>query len=116
LKARDRVDWTTVVLVMMIIHSPMFHSWERQPFKERKGSLPCSQKTATRFYPEPDETNPRLKTYFTRIHFNIIVPSTLRSSKYLFRLSNQNFIQISHIPHACYMAGPYHRLDSPNIS
>jgi hypothetical protein len=26
LKARDRVDWTTVVLVMMIIHSPMFHS------------------------------------------------------------------------------------------
>jgi len=41
--------------------------------------------------------------YFPNIHSNIILPSTLRSLKWSlpFRFSNQNFVCISHLFHAC---------------
>jgi hypothetical protein len=41
-----------------------------------------------------------LPTYFTTIHFNIILPSTPRFSEYLLphTLSKQNFERISHLP------------------
>jgi hypothetical protein len=31
-------------------------------FMETKGSLPCSQELATGLHPEPDESNPHLRT------------------------------------------------------
>jgi hypothetical protein len=42
------------------------------------------------------------KSYFPKIHFNIILPFTPRSSEWSlpFRLSNQNFVHISYLPHA----------------
>jgi len=55
---------------------------------------------------------------FSKIHFNIILPSTSRSLKrsLLFRLSEQYFLCISHLPHACYIPRPSYRpwFDLPN--
>jgi len=34
------------------------------PFLEHEGSLPCSQQSATRPYPEPDVSSPHLLTVF----------------------------------------------------
>jgi hypothetical protein len=49
---------------------------------------------------------------------NIILPSMPRSSEWSlsFRLSNQNFVHISHLPHACYMPCPTYPTwcDRPN--
>jgi hypothetical protein len=47
-----------------------------------------------------------LKPYLRKIHFNIIISPTPRSSEWSlpFRLSNQNSICISHLTHACYMS------------
>jgi hypothetical protein len=59
-----------------------------------------------------------LPTYFLKLHPNIILPFMLRSSKQSlpFRISNQNFVCISHLPHACYITCPYHppSFDHPN--
>jgi hypothetical protein len=49
---------------------------------EPEGSLLCSQEPATGYYPDPDETNPHPQPYFPKIHFNIILPSTPRSSRW----------------------------------
>jgi hypothetical protein len=43
---------------------------------EPEGSLPCSQDPATGVKPEPDESSPHLPTLFSKIHSNIILPST----------------------------------------
>jgi hypothetical protein len=51
---------------------------------EPKGSLACWQEPATHLYPEPDESIPYTSTLFPKIHSDIIFPSTLRSSEYLF--------------------------------
>jgi hypothetical protein len=66
-------------------------------------SLACSQGPISGHYPEPDEST--LPTLPFLIHFNIIFPSTPRSYKRFlsFRFSNQNFVFISDISHACYM-------------
>jgi hypothetical protein len=57
------------------------------------------------------------KSSFLKIPFNIILPSTPKSSEWLlpFRLSN-NFVRISHLPHARYMPRPTHPpwSDHPN--
>jgi len=43
--------------------------------------------------------------YFPKIQSNIIFPPTLRSSSWShpFRFSDQSFLCISHVSHACYM-------------
>jgi hypothetical protein len=49
-----------------------------------------------------------LQLYFPRIYFNSTLPSTPSSCDWFlsFRLSNQNFVRISHLPHVCYKPGP----------
>jgi hypothetical protein len=41
---------------------------------EPTGSLPCSQEPATSPCSEPDEFRPHLRTYFLKIHSNIVLP------------------------------------------
>jgi hypothetical protein len=72
---------------------------------EPEGSSPCSQDPATvpilSQIPEP---------CFPKNHFNIILPCTPSSSDWSlpFRLSIQNFVRVSHSPHACYMTSLSH--------
>jgi hypothetical protein len=72
---------------------------------EPEGSLSCSQEPATGPYPEPDESNHIPKPYFPNFHFNIILPSTPRSSEWSrpLRLSNQNDVRICLLHHARYI-------------
>jgi hypothetical protein len=51
-----------------------------------------------------------LQPYFPKIYFNFILLSTPRSPRrYLpIRLSNRNFVLISHLSFACFMPRPYH--------
>jgi hypothetical protein len=51
---------------------------------EPKGLLPCSEEPVTGPYPVPDESNPYPEPHFLKIHFNTIIPSTSRSSKWFF--------------------------------
>jgi hypothetical protein len=44
---------------------------------EPEGSLPCSQGPSTAPYPEANQSNPY---HLSKIHFNIILPPTSRSS------------------------------------
>jgi hypothetical protein len=50
-----------------------------QHFMKPGGSLPCSQEPSTGPYPEPDQSNP---SYLSKIHFNIVYPSTSWSSQW----------------------------------
>jgi hypothetical protein len=63
--------------------------------------------------PEPDESAHILAPYFNKVHFNIIFPYMLRSSKrsVVLRLFDQNFVCISDLSHVCYMAHPSHLPD-----
>jgi hypothetical protein len=47
-----------------------------------EGSLPHLQKPATRPYPEPDWSSPCPPSNLSKVHFNIILPSTTASSKW----------------------------------
>ena len=49
---------------------------------ETEGSSPYSQQLATCPYPESDRSTPRLPSSFSKIHFNIILPSTPGSFKW----------------------------------
>jgi hypothetical protein len=67
---------------------------------EPESLLPYSQEPAIGLYPKPGESNPHSQTYFPKIHFNIILPSTPRSSEWSLpsRLANQNFVRIFRLP------------------
>jgi hypothetical protein len=70
---------------------------------EHGGLLPHSQEVATRPYPYLDESNPYPLHHYWKIHFNIILPSTTRSSKSSLSLTfpHQNTIHFSsptHVP------------------
>jgi len=63
------------------------------PFFTKPGcSVPSSQKPSNGTFPEPDESNPRLRILLLNIHFNIILPFTPSSSKRSLSssLSNRN--------------------------
>ena len=44
-------------------------------------SMPHSQGLSNNSYPEPNQPNPHIDTYFFTIHSNIVLPSTPRPSK-----------------------------------
>jgi hypothetical protein len=78
---------------------------------EPGGSLSCSQEPATNSCPESCESNPNTPSIFSlRYIFIISLPFTLRSPEWFlsFRLSNQNFVRISHVPRARHMPCPSH--------
>jgi hypothetical protein len=49
---------------------------------EPEGSSPYTQEPATCPYPEPDQSSLRSPPNLSKIHFNIILPSTPGSSKW----------------------------------
>jgi hypothetical protein len=55
-----------------------------------EGSLPRLQGQTTGPYPDPDHTSPKLPNVLSKIHFNIIIPSTPKSSTWYrpFKSSN----------------------------
>jgi hypothetical protein len=63
---------------------------------EPEGSSPHAQEPATSPYPDPDQAVYALQSYFSMIHFNIILPSKSRSSKssLSFIFPNQNPLRI----------------------
>jgi len=77
---------------------------------ELKGSLPCSQQPATGHFPERDSSIHNFPPYFPKILSNIIIRSTPSSYEWSlpFRITDQKFILISYLSHACYMTGTSH--------
>jgi hypothetical protein len=51
-------------------------------FTEPEGSSPYTQQPATCPYPEPDQSSLHPPPNLSKIHFNIVLPSTLGSSKW----------------------------------
>jgi hypothetical protein len=70
-------------------------------------SLPCSPARAGPCF-EPDEYSPQVPLYFLKIHFNSILPSTSRFSKWSlhFRLPNQNVVRFTYLPPCMPHDGP----------
>jgi hypothetical protein len=56
---------------------------------------------------QPNPVRP-IGTYLPKVHLNVILPPTPRSSQWplLFRPPNQNPVNISPLPHECYMSRP----------
>jgi hypothetical protein len=52
------------------------HSRNSQHFMEPEGSLPCSQQPSTGLYPEPDQSNPSIPPYLSKVH--LILSTHLR--------------------------------------
>jgi hypothetical protein len=57
-------------------------------------------------YPEPDSPSPHSHILFL-MHFNIILPPTLRSSKWSLKICQLKFC-ISYLSNVCYMTHPFH--------
>jgi hypothetical protein len=51
-------------------------------FMEPEGSSPCSQKFAIGPYPEPAKSNLSIDPYLPKVHLNVILPPTPRSSQW----------------------------------
>lgn len=68
-------------------------------FMEPNGSSQCLQQPTTCLYPEPDQSSPCPSSHFVT-NFNIIMPSTLRSSEWPFcvRFPHQNRVRTSSLP------------------
>jgi hypothetical protein len=80
LRVNTITDWLTDWLhgvVSLRIRQSLSYSKMSQHFMEPEGSLPCSQEPSTAPYPEPDQSSP---SYFSKSHFNIILPRTSMSS------------------------------------
>jgi hypothetical protein len=78
------------------------------PFTELEGSLPPSQEPATGSYPEPNESNQHITT-ITSLRFMLILLSHLSLELALSsKISDQNFVCISHLYHACHVPRPFH--------
>jgi hypothetical protein len=75
---------------------------------EHENSLQCSQDTATRPYPEPDQSSPHPQHRFLTINFNIILPSTPRSTKMLFPSGFHTKTLCVPLPHMRHMPFPSH--------
>jgi hypothetical protein len=80
---------------------------------EPEGSSPHSQQPANCPYPEPGESTPHPPTNLRKVHFDPILTSTPRSSKWSFSfgLSHQNPVHVSPLSDACYMPRPHHIAD-----
>jgi hypothetical protein len=70
---------------------------------EPEGALLFSYEFATGPYPKPDESRLYHPSYLSKIHFNIILPPTFKSSWriFFFRLPNWNLLRISYLSHPC---------------
>jgi len=77
---------------------------------EPESSLPHSQQSTAYPYPESDQLSPNSPSYFLKVHFNIILPSTKGLPIGLFPLGFPNSILYisSILPHTCYMPLPTH--------
>jgi hypothetical protein len=73
--------------------------------QEPEGSSPPSKQPATDPCPELVKSNPHPQASLPTIHSDPILPSTPWSSEWAlsFRLSHQNLVHFSLLPHACYM-------------
>ena len=73
---------------------------------EPEGSLPHSQVLATYPCPEPHQFSPYSLSRCLKIHNNIILPSTPRSSKWSlsYRFPHQNPVYTSPLSHMCCMS------------
>jgi hypothetical protein len=74
---------------------------------EPEDSLPCTEDTATFPYPEPEQSNLRPPIMF-KIHVNIILPSTPRTTKQplSFRFLHQNSVLNSLLHYTCHTSRP----------
>jgi hypothetical protein len=79
---------------------------------EQESSLPCSQERATGPYLGQMHPVHNFSLYFPKIHSNIILPCTPRSSGWSlpFRFSNQNIVRIISSPPCVLHARPPHPL------
>jgi hypothetical protein len=69
------IPWSRVLLKKLPVAQPL----NAQYFMEPEDSLACAQEPVTGPYPEPEESSPYHSIPF-KIYFNIILPSTSRSS------------------------------------
>ena len=75
-------------------------------------SMPHSQGLSNNLYPEPNQ--PRIDSYFFKIHSNIVLPSTTRPS--LRALSCYDFESTPTFFHYAYMNCPSQTLDLINLT
>jgi hypothetical protein len=85
---------------------------------EHEGSSPHTQQPATGPNPKPTESTPHPPVSLSKIHSDLILPSTPRSSKssLSFWLSHQNPVHFSLLSQTCHMPRPLHSpwFDLPN--
>jgi len=109
---RTEFSWPVDIIVLPCnqeIHSLLW---------KKKCSLPCSQQPITRPFRHSYELSPCATSQFFKIHFNIVQPSTSRSSKWPFwlMLPIKNPSRTSRLPSTCHMRniGPSYWYDHPN--
>jgi len=66
---------------------------------EQEGSLPCSQRSTSGPFPEPDASSPHPSTLFPQDPFSYYLSVYANSFQVAssFRFSNQNIVCISHL-------------------